>query len=94
MLIVRSLDGKLTVGLVRSCGIAHPPKLLDLGYLGTEKKYENTINYDDVERVLLSGWSVHGAPTSGHLPIISQSVQVHSPTGPLPLYLADWEECQ
>ncbi len=37
MLIVRSLDERLTVGMVRFFGSAHPPKLLDLGYLGTEK---------------------------------------------------------
>jgi hypothetical protein len=54
MLIVRSLDGRAAVGLVCSCGPAHPQKLLDRGYPGTGRKYEDTINHDSVERVPLS----------------------------------------
>jgi hypothetical protein len=84
MLIVRSPDGKATVGLVCFYGIAHLPKLPDLGYLGTGGDYEDTINRDDIKRLPLPEWPGHGVPMSGHPPIISRRVQVHSPAGPLP----------
>jgi hypothetical protein len=86
MLIVRSLDGKVTVRLVCFYGVAHPPKPPDLEYLGTGGKYEDTINHDDIERLPLSEWPGHGVPTSGHPLIISRCAQVHFPTGPLPLF--------
>ena len=35
MLVARSPDGKVAVGLVYSCAAVHPLKLLDLGYQGT-----------------------------------------------------------
>ena len=84
MLVVRSPDGKATFELVCFCGAVHLLKLPDLRYLGTEGDYEDTINRGDIERLPLSEWPGHGVPTSGHPPIISRRVQVHSPAGPLP----------
>jgi hypothetical protein len=86
MLIVRSLDGRATAGLVCFYGLAHLPRLPDRGYPGTGRKYEDMINHDGIERVPQSEWPGHGVPTPGHPPIISRRVQVHSLTGPLPLY--------
>lgn len=54
MLIVRSLDGRAIDGSVCSCGPAHPQTLLDREYPGTERKYEDTINHDGIERIPLS----------------------------------------
>ena len=86
MLIVRSLDGRATVGLVCFYGLARPPRPPDRGYPGTGRMYEKTINHGDVERVPLSEQHGHGEPTSGHPLIISRRVQARSLTGPLLLY--------